>query len=220
MKKCRIRKALVAGLVCETLVWTACSTTWIWRGIGDCGGSDSRDGELATLMATLEGKIVRAPTCRLSRALENRWELICSSSLADHTVSKGRCFGAAWTAEPDPGRHERSADDTEASVAGAAHQGCDYPAKTAAVVRLLLSEVESMAAIVPLVNSSVSPAMTKMAARQAKREPPLTAGEFVSSYNATMTAKTGNADLDRAAAGLRIHAHGKLVRWASAGLLN
>jgi hypothetical protein len=34
-----------------------------------------------------------------------------------------------------------------------------------------------------------------------------------------MTAKTGNAALDHAAAGMRIHLHGKVARWASAGWL-
>jgi hypothetical protein len=92
-------------------------------------------------------------------------------------------------------------------------------AKLTAVIAIVLSEVESMAAIVPLVNSGASPAMVTMAARQAQKQPTLTATQFVSSYNATMTAKTGNADLDHAASGLRIHAHGKFGRWASAGLL-
>ena len=36
-----------------------------------------------------------------------------------------------------------------------------------------------------------------MAAKQVKKQAPLTASEFVSSYNATMTAKTGNAELDQ-----------------------
>jgi hypothetical protein len=48
---------------------------------------------------------------------------------------------------------------------------------------------------------------------------PLTAREFAASYNATLKAKTGNAELDRATAGLEIHAHGKLARWATAGVL-
>ena len=55
--------------------------------------------------------------------------------------------------------------------------------------------------------------------RVVKKQPPLTASEFVSSYNATMTAKTGDAGLDHATAGMRIHLHGKVARWASAGLL-
>jgi hypothetical protein len=58
-----------------------------------------------------------------------------------------------------------------------------------------------------------------MAAKQVKKQPPLTASEFVGSYNVTMTAKTGNEELDHATAGLRIHLHGQFARWASAGLL-
>jgi hypothetical protein len=91
--------------------------------------------------------------------------------------------------------------------------------KITAVIGILLSEVESVAAIVPLVDADASPAMMTVAAKQVKKQPPLTASEFVVSYNATMTAKTGNAELDHAAAGMKIHLHGKVARWASAGLL-
>jgi hypothetical protein len=76
-----------------------------------------------------------------------------------------------------------------------------------------------MAAIVPLVKAGASPAMKALAEKQARKQPPLTASEFVVSYNATMTAKTGNAELDQAAAGMKIHLHGRVARWASAGLL-
>ena len=85
------------------------------------------------------------------------------------------------------------------------------------MIGILLSEVQSLAAIVPLVNGSASPEMMTMAAEQVKKQPPLTASEFVASYNATLTAKTGNAELDRATAGMRIHVHGKLARWARRG---
>ena len=91
--------------------------------------------------------------------------------------------------------------------------------KITAVVGIVLSEVESLAAIVPLANPKSSPMVMAQAARQAKKQAPLTAGEFVSSYNATLTAKTGNADLDRTTAGLQIHRHGKAARVASVGVL-
>jgi hypothetical protein len=92
-------------------------------------------------------------------------------------------------------------------------------AKVSALIGLVTAEVDSLAAIVPLVNSNASPGMMAMAVRQAKKSPPLTAREFVSSYNSTMGAKSGNAVLDHATAGMRIHMHAKVVRWASAGLL-
>ena len=92
-------------------------------------------------------------------------------------------------------------------------------AKVSAVIGLVLSEVESLSAIVPLVNPSASSAMIAMAAKQAEKQPPLTANEFVVSYNATITAKTGNPALDHATAEMRIHMHGKFARYASLGLL-
>jgi hypothetical protein len=92
-------------------------------------------------------------------------------------------------------------------------------AKITAVIGILLSEVQSVAAIVPLVNASASPGIMAMAAKQVRKQPPLTASAFVNSYNATITAKTGNTELDHATAGLRIHVHEKFARWASAGLL-
>ena len=92
-------------------------------------------------------------------------------------------------------------------------------AKITAVVGIVLSEVQSLAAIVPLVSPNASPAMMARAVVQAKKQAPLTAEEFVKSYNATLTAKTGNADLDRATVGFQIHVHGKAARWASMGML-
>ena len=91
--------------------------------------------------------------------------------------------------------------------------------KITAVVGIVLAEVQSLAAIVPLVNPNASPAMMARAAAQTKKQAPLTASEFVKSYNATLTAKTGNADLDRATAGLQIHEHGRVARWGTAGVL-
>jgi hypothetical protein len=92
-------------------------------------------------------------------------------------------------------------------------------AKITAVVGIVLSEIQSLATIVPLADASAAPETVVMAAKQLKKQPPLTASEFVASYNATLTAKTGNADLDHATAGMKIHLHGKFARWASAGFL-
>jgi hypothetical protein len=92
-------------------------------------------------------------------------------------------------------------------------------AKITAVIGILLSEVQSVAAVVPLVDASASRGRMAMATKQARKQPPLTANEFLSSYNATMTAKTGNARLDEATGRMRIHLHNKFARWASAGIL-
>jgi hypothetical protein len=92
-------------------------------------------------------------------------------------------------------------------------------AKVSAVVGILLSEVQSLAAVVPLVsgNSDLSQSAHEDRAPVVVKVP-LTAAEFVNSFNATMTAKTGNADLDRVTAGLKIHEHRKVVRVVSFGV--
>jgi len=93
--------------------------------------------------------------------------------------------------------------------------------KIAAVVGILLSEVQSLAAVVPIVTASqVSQNRRDLGHPTAKMgKLPLTATEFVKSYNSTLTAKTGNAALDRATAGFQIHLHGKAERVVTAGVL-
>ena len=101
------------------------------------------------------------------------------------------------------------------------------------MVGLVLSEVQSLAAVVPLVASqgqvaqgsgtrvqvSERPHFSQKQAALGPGHAPLSASEFVKSYNSTLTAKTGNADLDRVTTALQIHLHGKAERWGSVGLL-
>jgi hypothetical protein len=220
MKKAGMGKALVAAMLCVTLMWTACSTAWIGEAEQIVAALIPGLANLLTLVATLQGKSVSAADLQTIQSagaeagadLQLMQSLITQYQKADASAQPGLLnqIQAATTAVQStlngllPALH----------ITDAATQ-----TKIAAVVGILLSEAESIAAIVPLVNASVSPGMMTLAARQAKKRPPLTASEFVDSYNATMTAKTGNAELDQAAAGMRIHLHGKLARWASAGLL-
>jgi len=79
--------------------------------------------------------------------------------------------------------------------------------------------------VVPVVQGGQSAAALRAAVAGGKPLPhgavkaPLSATQFVQSYNSTLTAKTGNADLDRAAASLQIHLHSKVERVASLGWL-
>jgi hypothetical protein len=220
MKKAGMGKALVAAMLCVTLMWTACSTAWIGEAEQIVAALIPGLANLLTLVATLQGKSVSAADLQTIQSagaeagadLQLMQSLITQYQKADASAQPGLLnqIQAATTAVQStlnglmPALH----------ITDAATQ-----TKIAAVVGILLSEVESIAAIVPLANASVSPGMMTLAAKQVKKRPPLTASEFVDSYNATMTAKTGNAELDHVAAGMRIHLHGKLARWASAGLL-
>jgi hypothetical protein len=221
MKNVGRRKELVAVLLCGISMWTACSTTWFSEAEQIVAALIPATANVVTLVATLQGKNVSASDLQMVQSagtqagadLQLMQSLIAQYQKADAEAQPGLLnqIQAAMSA----------VQGTLNGLLPALHiQDPATQTKIIAVVGMLLSEVQSMAAIVPLVSGSASPAMMTMATKQVKKQPPLTASEFVSSYNATITAKTGNADLDRAASGLRIHSHRKFGRWASAGLLN
>ena len=220
MIKVRTGKEFVAALLVGILMLTACSTAWISEAEQIVAALIPAMANLVTLVATLEGKNISAADLRTIQNagaqagadLQLLQSLISTYEKADASAQPGLLnqIQAAMSAVQLtlngllPALHI-----TDAATA----------AKITAVVGLMISEVESMAAIVPLVSAGAAPGTMATAARQVKKQPPLTASEFVNSYNATITAKTGNAQSDQASAGFRIHVHGKFARWASAGLL-
>jgi hypothetical protein len=220
VKNTKIEKALIVTVLAVPLMLTACSTAWIGEAEQIVEALIPAVANLVTLVATLQGKDVTAGDLQTIQSagaqagadLQLMQSLISQYEKADATAQPGLLnqIQAAMNA----------VQTTLNGLLPALHiKDVATQAKITAVVGLLISEVESMAAIVPLVNPSASPAMMTMAVKQAKKQPPLTANEFVGSYNASMTAKTGNPELDRATAGLRVHLHEKFARWASAGLL-
>jgi hypothetical protein len=220
MKEAGIGRVFMVAVLCGTMMWTACSTAWIGEAEQIAAALIPATANLVALVAALQGKSVTAADLQMIQSagaqagadLQLMESLIAEYQKADASAQPGLLnqIQAALSA-------------VQATLNGllpALHiKDAATQTKITAVIGILLSEVESVAAIVPLVNAGASPGMMTMAARQAKKRPPLTAREFVVSYNATMTAKTGNAELDRAAAGLRIHGHGKMTRWATAGWL-
>jgi hypothetical protein len=206
-------------VMCGSLVCTACSTAWISEAERIVAALIPATANLVTLVATLQGNVSAADLQTVESAgsqagadLQLMQSLITQYQKADAAAQPGLLnqIQAATSA----------VQSTMSGLLPALHiKDAATQAKVTAVVGIVLSEVQAVEAIVPLANPSASPGMMAMAAKQVKKEPPLTASEFVASYNATMTAKTGKVELDRAAKGLRIHAHGKVARWASAGLL-
>jgi hypothetical protein len=220
MMKAGIRKALAVLVLCTTLMWTACSTAWIGEAEQIVAALIPGIANLVTLVATFSGNDVSAADLQTIQSagaqagadLQLMQSLITQYQKADASAQPGLL-----------NQIQVAVSAVQASLNGllpALHiKDAATQAKISAVVGILLSEVESVAAIVPLVSADTSPGMMAVAAKQVKKQPPLTASEFVRSYNATMTAKTGNTELDHAAAGMKIHLHGEVARWASAGLL-
>jgi len=220
MKRVALGQVLLAAVLCGAVLWTGCSTAWMSEAEQIVAALIPATANLVTLVATLQGKNVSAADLQTIQSagaqagadLQLMQSLITQYQKADAAAQPGLlsqiqvAMGAVQS--------------TLNGVLPALHiKDAATQAKITAVIGILLSEVQSVAAIVPLVNASASPGIMAMAAKQVRKQPPLTASAFVNSYNATITAKTGNTELDHATAGLRIHVHEKFARWASAGLL-
>lgn len=216
----RITKGLLAALLCVTLVLSGCSTTWISQAEQIVAILVPASVNIITLVSVLEGKGVSTYDINLiaARGKEVNSDLDLISSLlaqyqqADATAQAGILGKISTTAS----LVEANLSDllVRLHISDPATQ-----AKVTAVVALVNSEVQSLIAILPIVNAKATPAMIRLATRQAAKTPPLTASQFVVAYNSTITAKTGSANLDRVTSGLTIHQHSKLARYATVGLL-
>jgi hypothetical protein len=220
MRSVTILKRAIAMLLCGTMTLMGCSTAWISEAEQIVAALIPAAANILTLVTALHGQSVSAGDLQAIQStgsqvgadLQLIGSLLSAYQTAD-AASKPWLLDQIQTATS-------AVESNLGSLLPALHiQDQTTQARVSAVIGLVLSEVESLSAIVPLVNPSASPAMMSMAANQAKKKPPLTANEFVASYNAAITAKTGNATLDYATAGLRIHVHGKFARYASLGLL-
>lgn len=215
----RMGRVGFAVVLCMTVGLVGCSTQWIGQAEQIVAVMIPAATNIVTLFAVTQGKDVSAQDLQtIQKAgaqagadLQLIQSLVAAYQKADDSAKAGILNQIQTAIE--------SVQTNLQNLLPALHiQNAATQAKITAVVGILLSEVQSLAAIVPLVNRE-SPMMMAKAATQAKKQRPLTASEFVNSYNAALTAKTGNVDLDRATPGLQIHVHSKAARLATAGAL-
>jgi hypothetical protein len=223
------------GLVlCVTVVLAGCSLNWITEAEEILAALIPAAANIIPLVAALDGKSVSAEDLQTIQNagtqagadLQLIQSLLAAYQTADETAKPGILNQISAAIDAVQG-------NLQGLLAGLHIQDAATQAKITAVVGIVLSEVESLAAVVPVVASSeASNSLDRTATEGQNPHPvaknatrvghpvPLTAGEFVKSYNATLTAKTGNADLDRVTAGLKIHLHGKTARWVTVGVLD
>lgn len=214
-------KAAVGLVLCGTMVWTGCSTAWIGQAEEIVAALIPAATNIVTLVAALEGKGVSAADLQTIQSagtqagadLQLIQSLIAAYQKADATAQPGIL-----------NQIESAINAVQTNFQGllpALHiKDTATQTKITAVVGIILSEVESLAAIVPLVKTgaAASTLAAESTARMGHPGIPLSASEFVASFNSTLTAKTGNVELDKATAGLKIHAHGKVERWVTGGV--
>ncbi len=230
-----IGRVMLALVLSMSLVMGGCSTNWINEAEEISAALIPAAANLVALVAALQGKNVSAQDVAVIQNagtqagadLQLVQSLIAAYEKADASAQPGilnQIQSALNVAQSDlqgilPALH----------IKDAATQ-----AKITAVVGVLISEVQSLAAVVPLVQGSATGAVSAKvsllgnqnpgavahnAARMGQPSVPLSARDFVKSYNSVLTAKSGNASVDSAARALQVHLHGAALRWASAGVL-
>jgi len=213
-------KAVLALVLCSTLIWTGCSTAWVGQAEEIVAALIPAATNIVTLVAALQGKSVSAADMQTIQNagtqagadLQLIASLIAAYQKADAATQPGIL-----------NQIESAINAVQGSLQGllpALHiKDTATQAKITAVIGIVLSEVQSLAAILPMVKAGASVQMAAKVAAQSKTKSPLSASAFVASFNSTLTAKTGNAELDKATAGLEIHRHGNVARWFSVGML-
>jgi len=214
-------RAVLAALLCAVMIGAAaCSTAWIGDAEQIVAALVPAVSNVLALVAALQGKSV---TAQDAQSIQNAAAQAGSDlQLIQSLITQYK--NAETSAQPAIlGQLATAIAATQENLNGilpALH--IEDPAtreKITAVVAIVQSEVSSLAALVPMIGAKASAEGDVMAMAAVKRKPPLAASEFIHSYNATITAKTGSAELDRATSGLKIHLHGRLARWATAGWL-
>lgn len=198
----------------STLLWTACSTAWISEAEQIVAVLLPGLANVLTLVATLRGSAITAKELaniqRAGQQTESDLQLLQSLiSQYDRADAQGRP-GLLGKVEA-----EAVAAQTDLNGVLAAVQVKDAAtqAKISAVIGVLLTEVQSLAAILPVVSGSEPQPRTMVAGQQRKQRSPLGAAAFANLYNSVITAKTSDAALDRVTAGLKVHSPGIVRRW-------
>jgi hypothetical protein len=225
MKSNRPGRVGLAVLLCVVMIWTGCSTAWIGEAESIVAVLIPAASNILALVAAARGKGISAGDlqtiqnagAQAGADLQLIQSLIVAYEKADAAAQPGILNQIESAIAAVQG-------NLQGVLAGLHISDAATQAKVTAVIGIVLSEVESLAAVVPLVKGSVSPTLAAKSAAgmghpQAALKTPLSASEFVRAYNSTLTARTGDAGLDRVTAGLQIHLHSKVERVVSAGML-
>ncbi|MFZ1156168.1 MAG: hypothetical protein WAO10_00205 [Candidatus Sulfotelmatobacter sp.] len=219
-KKLNVGRALAALVLCATMILTACSTAWITEAEEIVTALIPAASNLLTLIEALDGKGVSTQDLQVTQSASPQAQtdfqlintLITQYQQATDAATQASLLRQIQTAIATV-QTNLSALLPALHITDAATQ-----AKVTAVIGLILAEVQSLEAIIPIVQpivtSSTSLARASAKAKTTKVKPPLSASQFRTSYNAIMTAKTGNATLDAAAAKCKLHGPGF---WSSLG---
>ena len=213
-KKLNVVRALAALVLCATMILTACSTAWIAEAEEIVAALIPAAANLLTLIEALQGNGVSTQDLQVMQSASTQAQ--ADLQLINTLVTQYQQATDAATQASLLAQIQTAITTVQSNLSGllpALHiTDPATQAKVTAVIGLILSEVQSLEAILPAVqpavslSASVAQASAKTKTKRVK--PPLSASQFRASYNAIMTAKTGNATLDGAAAKCKLHGPG------------
>jgi hypothetical protein len=210
-KTSNVARALAALVLCATMILTACSTAWITEAEEIVAALIPAAANLLTLIEALEGKGVSTQDLQVMQSVSTQAQT--DLQLINTLVTQYQQATDAATQASLLAQIQTAITTVQSNLSGllpALHiTDSATQAKVTAVIGLILAEVQSLEAIIPavqpVVTSSGSAAKASTARKTKSVKPPLSASQFRASYNAIMTAKTGNATLDGAAAKCKLH---------------
>jgi hypothetical protein len=213
-KKLNVVRALAALVLCAAMILTACSTAWIAEAEEIVAALIPAAANLLTLIEALQGNGVSTQDLQVMQSASTQAQ--ADLQLINTLVTQYQQATDAATQASLLAQIQTAITTVQSNLSGllpALHiTDPATQAKVTAVIGLILSEVQSLEAILPAVqpavslSASVAQASAKTKTKRVK--PPLSASQFRASYNAIMTAKTGNATLDGAAAKCKLHGPG------------
>ena len=204
-------------VLCLVVLMTACSTDWVGEAEAIVSVMIPATSNVVALVAALQGKDVSAGDLQMIQSagsqvgtdLQLIEALIAAYEKADETARPG-------ILEKIQSGIASVQMNLQGLLQGLHIKDAATQTKVTAVIGILLSEVQSLQALIPLVKNQ-GPGIRGRG--PGKISVHLSASEFVSSYNATLAAKTGSAAVDRLTEGLKIHLHSSAARVVSGGLL-
>ena len=209
----RVGLSLVLGLV---VLMVACSADWVGEAEAIVSVMIPATSNTVALVVALQGKDVSAGDLKMIQSagaqvgtdLQLIEALIAAYEKADDTARPG-------ILEKIQSGIASVQMNLQGLLQGLHIKDAATQTKVTAVIGILLSEVQALEALVPLVKNQGA----EIRGRGPETSIHLSASEFVSSYNSSLTARTGNAAVDRVSAGLKIHLHSSAARVVLGGLL-
>jgi len=211
-------------VLCVTLLLLGCTTDWVGEAEAIVAAMIPATSNIVALVTALEGKdtsaadlqLIQSAGAQVGMDLQLIQALIAAYQKADEAAKPG-------ILEKIQSGISSVQMNLQGLLQGLHIKDATTQTKVAAVIGIVLAEVQSLEALLPLVKKQASGKILTSRAQTAREmghpRVPLSASEFVSSYNSALTAKSGNVAVDRVASALKIHLHSATARWASAGML-